>query len=243
MSVTIVLIITVTAAIHALFGVGLLLFGTPLLLILGYDYLTILHWLLPIALAINLLQVWVYASRVDWTFVRTCALFSLPGVIACSLVMTHFDLAIGPIVGVLLILAAVQRLSSSANRALAHLMRHTTLYCVVMGAVQGLTSLGGSLLSALIHTKAYDKDRARATTAAAYGIFLIVQLVLLWGTTPADTARLGYTVLLATVGLAAFVLVEQTLYAALDRERYHAILAGFLFVSGLLLLGKTALSY
>lgn len=243
MSLTIVFIVAITAAIHALFGVGLLLFGTPLLLILGYDYLTILHWLLPIALAINLLQVWFYASRVDWAFVRTCTLFSLPGVIVCSLVMARYDLAIGPIVGVLLILAAVQRMSSSANRALAHVMRHTALYCVVMGAVQGLTSLGGSLLSALIHSNAYDKDRARATTAATYGIFLIVQLLLLLSVTPSGTTPIGYPLRLAAIGLGTFALVEQTLYAALDRDRYHAILAGFLFASGLLLLGKTALSY
>lgn len=243
MSLTIVAIVAVTAAIHALFGVGLLLFGAPVLLLLGYDYLTILHWLLPIALAINLLQVWLHASHVDWAFVRPCVLYSIPGVVACSLVMARFDLAIGPLVGVLLIMAAMQRVSAPTNRALNHLMQHTAMYCVVMGAVQGLTSLGGSLLSAFIHSKAYDKDRARATTAATYSTFLVFQLLLLLSTNPSDTTPVGQTMLLAAVGLGTFALVEQTLYAALDRQRYHAILTGFLFASGLLLIGKAAFSY
>ena len=53
----ILLTILLTATIQSLFGVGVLLFGTPILLVLGYDFLSVLTILLPISLAINLLQV------------------------------------------------------------------------------------------------------------------------------------------------------------------------------------------
>ena len=49
--------ILLTATIQSLFGVGVLLFGTPILLVLGYDFITALTILLPISLTINLLQV------------------------------------------------------------------------------------------------------------------------------------------------------------------------------------------
>lgn len=243
MPLTVFFIVAGTAAIHALFGVGLLLFGTPILLLLGYDYLTILEWLLPIALAINLLQVGLYYTHVDWRFYRFSVLVSLPWVIACSLVMTHIDLAIGPIIGVLLILVALQRISSRTNTILTHLMRHEGVYCALMGAVQGLTSLGGSLLSALIQTKPYDKHTARATTAATYGTFVSIQLLLLLNSSHPITQASTQTIPLALVGLGAFAVVEHTLYAKLDRDRYKTILAGFLLASGLLLIGKSAFTY
>ncbi|MFO0706480.1 MAG: hypothetical protein U0412_06465 [Nitrospira sp.] len=239
MSLTVFIIVAATAAIHALFGVGLLLFGTPILLLLGYDYFTILQWLLPIALGINLLQIWLHASQIDWNFVRSCALFSLPTVLACSLAMAQFNLAIGPLMGVLLILVAIQRFSATAQQALTQVMQQTALYCIVMGTVQGLTSLGGSLLSALVHSKGYDKNRARVTTAATYALFLTVQLIALLRTAPSNEGHAGDLFTLAAIGLGTFALIEHTLYAALDRERYQAVLTGFLFVSGLLLIGKS----
>ena len=48
--------IFLTATIQSLFGVGVLLFGTPILLDLVYGFITALTILLPISLAINLLQ-------------------------------------------------------------------------------------------------------------------------------------------------------------------------------------------
>jgi hypothetical protein len=40
--------------IQSLFGVAIVLFGTPLLLLLGYDFSYTLSVLLPISIAINL---------------------------------------------------------------------------------------------------------------------------------------------------------------------------------------------
>ena len=52
----IILVICFTSIIQSLFGVGVLVFGTPLLLILGLDFIQTLNILLPISLAINLFQ-------------------------------------------------------------------------------------------------------------------------------------------------------------------------------------------
>ena len=125
------------------------------------------------------------------------------------------------------------------QQALTQAMQQTALYCIVMGTVQGLTSLGGSLLSALVHSKGYDKNRARVTTAATYALFLTVQLIALLRTAPSNEGHAGDLFTLAAIGLGTFALIEHTLYAALDRERYQAVLTGFLFVSGLLLIGKS----
>jgi uncharacterized membrane protein YfcA len=49
-------VIILTATIQSLFGVGVLLFGTPLLLVSGYDFVSTLTTLLPISLTINLVR-------------------------------------------------------------------------------------------------------------------------------------------------------------------------------------------
>ena len=50
------LILLVLIIIQSIFGIGLLLFGTPTFLILGYDFLNTLNFLLPISIVISLLQ-------------------------------------------------------------------------------------------------------------------------------------------------------------------------------------------
>ena len=53
----ILIIIVILAFIQSIFGVGLLVFGTPILLILNYDFFSILGILLPSSLIISLLQI------------------------------------------------------------------------------------------------------------------------------------------------------------------------------------------
>ena len=52
-----VIIIAVFSIVQSIFGVGLLLFGTPTLLLLGYSYSETLWLLLPCSVTISLIQV------------------------------------------------------------------------------------------------------------------------------------------------------------------------------------------
>ena len=57
MNLDIFLIVIVTSIIQSIFGVGVLLFGTPLLLLRGYDFIYAVIVLLPISVSINLIQI------------------------------------------------------------------------------------------------------------------------------------------------------------------------------------------
>ena len=61
------------------------------------------------------------------------------------------------------------------NRCIESLVRYERIYFTVMGIVHGLTNLGGSLLTAMIHSKPYDKQSDPATTAVSYGTFALFQ--------------------------------------------------------------------
>jgi hypothetical protein len=107
-----------------------------------------------------------------------------------------------------------------------------------MGVIHGLTNLGGSLLTAIIHGKEYEKDIARVTTAVSYGTFAVFQLITLAISAMSGPMLSGTTVVYAFTGVGTFFLTERLVYAQLDTERYQAIFAAFLFVSGLVLIGK-----
>jgi hypothetical protein len=100
-------------------------------------------------------------------------------VILCLLLVAKLKINIGSVVGLLLIVAALKRVYPPFNRLIESLVRYERTSFIVMGIVHGLTNLGSSLLTAIIHSKQYDKDRTRATTAISYGTFALFQLLTL----------------------------------------------------------------
>ena len=57
-----VLIISILIFFQSIFGVGLLLFGTPTFLLLNYNFLDTLNILLPISVSISFLQL-IYSKK------------------------------------------------------------------------------------------------------------------------------------------------------------------------------------
>lgn len=231
--------ILLTASIQSLFGVGVLLFGTPILLVLGYDFITTLITLLPISLTINLLQVTKDYRQIHLPFYRQILTLSIPGIILCLLLVTARKMNIGSVVGLFLIVAALKSLYAPFQRVIESLVRYERTYFVVMGVVHGLTNLGGSLLTALIHSKPYDKDQTRATTAVSYGTFAVFQLLTLGLTLGPAAIATATTVSYMAVGVSMFLGTELLLYGKLSTERYRTTFAAFLFLSGTALILKS----
>lgn len=231
--------ILLTATIQSLFGVGVLLFGTPILLVLGYGFLSALTILLPISLAINLLQISKDYRHIHLPFYRRILTFSVPCVMLCLLLVTTLKINIGGIVGLFLIVAALKSVYPPFNRLIESLVRYERTYFVVMGIVHGLTNLGGSLLTAIIHSKHYDKDQTRATTAVSYGTFALFQLLTLALSFGPSAIATSTTSLYMAVGVSMFLATELLLYSKISAERYRTTFAAFLFLSGTALIFKS----
>src|SRR5689334_5010852 len=67
-----VLIVGTLSVVQSLFGIGLLVFGTPSLLLLGYSFADTLAILLPASITISVLQV-LSSHGQDRTFIRLFA--------------------------------------------------------------------------------------------------------------------------------------------------------------------------
>ncbi|WP_437901555.1 TSUP family transporter [Sorangium sp. So ce124] len=231
----ILIAVVITAAIQSVFGVGVLLFGTPILLLLGYSFTTTLTVLLPISISINLLQIVQHWPQIDWPLFRRILLYTIPFIVACLALVTSVEINVGFIIGPFLVLVALKDFSRRIGAAIESLIRYERTYLVTMGVVHGLTNLGGSLLTALVHAKKYDKDATRVTTAIGYCAFAVFQIATLVATATHARIDYGAHAIYVATGIAVFLLVDRLVYVRIDNARYRRLFAAFLFASGVLL--------
>ena len=173
----IILVICFTSIIQSLFGVGVLVFGTPLLLILGLDFIQTLNILLPISLAINLFQFINNTKSLDSKLVKDLAIIVLPTIsITLFLGVQYLKFSLGLVVGFVLIIIAC--LNYFKVNFLEYI--NERIYLFIMAVTHGMTNLGGALLVGIISSKNFDKISTR-TNISFFFIFLFafIQLVTL----------------------------------------------------------------
>ncbi len=237
--VLILLTVTGTSLIQSILGVGVLLFGTPILLALGYDFIKAITILLPISLTINIFQIVKHYKKIDTDFYKKIVCFTIPFVVLFLFIVTTSNINIGMIVGLFLLIVAIKDYSLKIRSAIESLTKHEKLYLITMGIIHGATNLGGSLLTAIIHNKKYEKDITRVTVAASYATFAAFQLATLFFSANLSNINLMENGLYLIVGAMVFIIIETTLYMEINNQRYSKYFAIFLFSSGVLLCLKS----
>ena len=239
MSLDILITVAVVSFIQSIFGVGILLLGTPLLMLQGYNFLQSAIVLLPISLLINLLQIFKDHSAIDSDFYKKILIYTTPFIVIFLIFINKAKINISILIGVILLLVAAKDFSIRANKMLNLLVRYEKSYLIIMGIVHGLTNLGGSLLTVVVHAKDYEKRMIRATIAASYATFATFQIVTLLVSGFDIDIKLSMILLSLTVGLAIFIATEKMIFAYINAEAYRKLFSGFIFLSGLLLIVKS----
>lgn len=240
MPIDILLTILLTAVVQSIFGVGMLLFGTPILLLLGYSFIDALGIVLPISIAISLLQVVKHFDYVDIPFFKNVLRYSIPVVVLFLALIATIKVNIGLIMGIFLLLVAVKSFSHKIEHALQAIVKYERLYLIVTGVVHGISNLGGSLLTVMIYSKKYpNKDATRVTAAACYSTLALFQLLTLLVMQTEFTIPYEVKNTLVQIGIFTFLVVEEVLYVHIDNEKFNRIFAVFLFVAGLALIAKS----
>jgi len=175
-----IFIILVLITIQSIFGVGLLLFGTPSFLLLGYDFANTINILMPISITISALQ--FFKSKVtDHNYIKEYNLFCLPFLLLfliLALKFKHFlDFKI--LVAFLLIFSSILILNkhrfSTFKKTFFKLKKQVL---VGIGCIHGLTNMGGSFLaiySTLVSKNI--KEVARYYISYGYLIMGILQFI------------------------------------------------------------------
>jgi len=231
-------IIVIVSAIQSIFGVGVLLFGTPILLLLGYDFISTLYIVLPVSLIINFIQIASDYKNIDGQFLRGVLLITVPFIIIVLSLIATTEIDVVGIVAIFLIFVSLTNYNEKIKYFFQQLFRFQKTYMLFMGLIHGLTNLGGSLLTAIIHKNKYSKSKTRVTIAACYAIFAITQTTTLY-TTQNGTLSLLTSSPLAITGLITYLFTEKIVYVKISDEFYHKLFSIFLFVSGIALLFRS----
>ena len=143
------LIIAILIAIQSIFGVGLLLFGTPSFLLFGYDFANTINILMPVSITISSLQ--FFKSKVkDKKFLNEYNLFCLPFLVIFLITALKFKYLFDfkLLVAILLIFSSILILNKRRFSTFKKtFFKFKKLVLIGIGSVHGLTNMGGSFLA------------------------------------------------------------------------------------------------
>ena len=177
-----ILLIICFSIFQSIFGVGLLVFGTPTFLLLGYDFFNVLNILLPHSIVISFLQMITSKNKdfhLKYNFIKYC----IPSLLLSLYLLTFLEKNINFIllISFTLIIFSLINLLNSKKKLLKNLSNKKINYgLVILGIIHGFTNLGGGLLT-LINTNINNKKNfIRFNIAAGYFFLGITQLLFVY---------------------------------------------------------------
>ena len=218
-----VLTILVYAILQSVFGIGLLFFGTPTLLLLGYPFVDTLAVLLPASLAVSMLQV-INGNSLDAKRIRSFAIWCLAPLAAVLFgsIGLGLDVELDLLVAVILLAYVPIRVSSRMVEPFRKsVQRFPKLWLILIGTVHGLSNLGGGLLGIFAANSLADRLAIRSHIAFCYLCFAVIQLTMLAVLAPhvIHVAQLGY----AALGGAVFLFTERYLFRSISATGFDSL--------------------
>jgi uncharacterized membrane protein YfcA len=217
---------------------GLLIFGTPTLVILGFDFVSTLATLLPASITISLLQI-IEDKSMDPNFASRFAIWGLPSAGLGLVIVVQYEpripleLLLGSL---LLFFASLRFLPNFSELITTAVRRHVSVWMIAMGLVHGLSNLGGSVLSMVTSAFFKDKNDIRKTIAFCYFCFAAIQIFILVVARPGlfGVSQVLIMVLAATVYMA----VGRISFQFISQPAYERLFTGFMYLYAVILLSK-----
>ena len=168
------IIIALLVVFQSVFGIGLLLFGTPAFLLIGYDFESTLVLLLPISIVTSLLQT-IYQKNFIKHVTYEFNLFCLPFLFLFLVIAINFVgiLDIRIFVSTFLIISSIFALNKSKIiRLEKHVLNYRKIYLIFIGSIHGFTNMGGGFLS-LFSRLINSEDKLLTRGYISYGYFVM----------------------------------------------------------------------
>jgi uncharacterized membrane protein YfcA len=232
------LVIAVFAGVQSIFGMGVLVYGTPTFLLLGYGFPETLGILLPSSFAISLAQVALHRGPRP-AISKALFAISVPMIGISLFVTISSDLARHAyvLIAVALLISAAARIFPAVRKLLrAFIVRNLKAYHFVMGVFHGVTNMGGALLAVMAATIHNDKVNARYVVAVYYMTFVVIQFLVLLFTI--DGQYLLDGMIYMPVSLVVYFVFGTRLFRGIDNAVFQAGMTGFLVLYAAVLLAK-----
>lgn len=223
----------ILSLIQSIFGVGLLIFGTPILLLFGYSYIDALQLLLPSSLAISVFQ--VFWSRQFLSDVKKIVVVVVPALAIGMILVLRYSSSsyISKIIGFFLVFIWAIRTSNYIQNILLYLInQYKYPYIMIMGLVHGISNMGGGLLTNLMLSLHQDKNIIRVNIAMIYMIFASSQLIILIIMNGFAGWPEIYPLIL--LSLTVFFIFGRSIAYRINNNVYQIVISYFILLFGLL---------
>ncbi|MFL2801468.1 MAG: hypothetical protein ACJ0DD_01725 [Paracoccaceae bacterium] len=195
-----ILIIFFLVVFQSIFGVGLLLFGTPIFLLLGNNFESTLTLILPVSIIISILQI-IYHRNLSNNHILEFNTYCLPFLVIFLMMSIYFGnlINIKLYVSVLLIISSLIFLNKKRIfKVTQNLLAYRKLFLITIGCIHGATNMGGAFLS-IFSSLVNNENRLQTRNYIAYGYFVMGAIqyiaILTFGTVSVDFSKLYYIIL------------------------------------------------
>ncbi len=225
------------AVLQSVIGVGVLIFGTPALLLAGFGFEQVLGILLPASLTISYLQL-VLDRGLSMADFKAFALLLVPtAAVGIATALTVSIPKIDLVISALLVVTAFFRMSERRRVYLVRVaQRHGKAMLASIGLLHGMTNMGGSLLEAYVSSLHTQKLQLRQNIALGYAMLATVQLAAM-----ASMGRLHLSpanLLTACVAGFVFLAVGRHCFATVSEQRYRALVSVIMVCAAAALVAK-----
>jgi uncharacterized membrane protein YfcA len=172
--------------IQSVAGVGVLVLGTPTLLLLDISLIETMNYLLPISIVTSLVNLIIMRLKINSLsydksrfilFFIICIPFVFVGLIILKLV--NDLIKIDYLVAIIIILTLIfKKKISLISKNLS--LKANKIILMIIGIIHGLTNSGGTLLSILLININTSKKRSRSEITLFYFFLALIQFVLFY---------------------------------------------------------------
>ena len=183
-SINIVLII-ILSAIQSIVGVGVLVIGTPTLLLFDLSIIEIINFLLPISIITSLLNIIIMKIKktfyYDFNRLKSFFIFCIPSVFLGLVILKNFNQYINFDYIVSFIIIITLFLRKHISQFLIKISTNINkIILILIGIIHGLTNSGGSLLSIMMMNLNNSKKESRSEITLFYLILALIQFFLFY---------------------------------------------------------------
>ena len=231
-----IILITILIIIQSIFGVGLLLFGTPSFLVLGYDFVNTINILMPVSITISALQ--FFKSKVkDRVFIAEYNIFCVPFLIIFLFLALKFKYLFDfkLLVALLLVISSILILNKKNFSSFTKIfLKLKKIILIGIGSVHGLTNMGGSFLA--IYSTLVSKNVKEVTRYyICYG-YLIMGLFQYSMVLLIDYENLNFSKLYYLIIALLLYFPTQKIFKNIDDRKFSKYMNIIALAYGLLIL-------
>lgn len=232
-------VVLVFSVIQSLFGMGLLVFGTPTMLLLGHEFSFTLATLLPPSIMISFLQLFKDRDNIDRKMAMNFVIFCLPFVVLSLsyYLYTKVKLKLEFGVAIFLIISLLLRTVPSFEQMMQKLVvKFQKPFLLIMGVVHGFTNMGGALLSVFASSQYTSKEKVLNCIAFCYLFFATVQTIVLAVFQP-EIFSIN-TLFLTLAAAIIYLTLGRFLFTNTSQTFYKNLFSGFMSIYAILLVIK-----